>query len=251
MLRTESEHDRFYGSIAGYYPVIFPQNQAQLDCIAGAAEPLEGKTILDVGCGTGELAAGLAEQGALVTGIDLNDALLNQARTNRSHERILYRKANMLHIARLFGRNKFDLVVCLGNTLVHLLNPMQMRDFFSSVRAVLKPGGRLILQMLDYDYIFREKITSLPLIDREEVTFERMYEFLPGSREIAFLTRLTVKSTGEVIENKTDLLGIGREDLVQLMDIAGLQEIELFGDFDKRPYTGDHLPLVVFSRKGV
>ncbi len=250
MLRTESEHDRFYGSIAGYYRSIFPQNPAQLKCVEEAAGSLEGKSILDVGCGTGELAAGLAEKGALVTGIDLNDALLSQARTYRSHDRILYRKANMLHIARLFGRNKFDLVVCLGNTLVHLLNPMQMRDFFSGVRTVLKPGGVLILQMLNYDYIFKEKINVLPLIEREEVKFERTYEFIEGSREIRFITRLTVKSTGEVIENKTDLLGIGSNDLLQLMDIAGMQEIELFGDFDKRPFSGAHLPLVVFSRKG-
>jgi 2-polyprenyl-3-methyl-5-hydroxy-6-metoxy-1,4-benzoquinol methylase len=250
MLRTESEHDRFYGSIAGYYRSIFPQNPAQLKCIEEAAGSLEGKSILDVGCGTGELAAGLAEKGALVTGIDLNDALLSQARSTRSHDRILYRKANMLHIARLFGRNKFDLVVCLGNTLVHLLNPMQMRDFFSGVRTVLKPGGVLILQMLNYDYIFKEKINVLPLIEREEVKFERTYEFIEGSREIRFITRLTVKSTGEVIENKTDLLGIGSNDLLQLMDIAGMQEIELFGDFDKRPFSGAHLPLVVFSRKG-
>ncbi len=229
--------------------MIFPLNQAQLKGIEELAGTLEGKSILDVGCGSGELAAGMAGKGALVTGIDLNDALLNQARTNYGHEKITWRKANMLHIARLFGRNKFNLVVCMGNTLVHLLNPMQMRDFFSGVRTVLKPGGILVLQMLNYDRVFKENITALPLIDRDELKFERIYEFIEGSREIRFLTRLTLKATGEVIENKAYLLGIGHTDLLQLMDIAGMQEIELYGDFDRRPFTGEQMPLVVISRK--
>lgn len=76
-----------------------------------------------------------------MTAIDLNDAMLSEARNNRGHSNIVYRKANMLHIARLFGRSKFDGVICLGNTLVHLMNPMQMRDFFSGVLTVLKPGA--------------------------------------------------------------------------------------------------------------
>ncbi len=249
MIPVKSEIDRFYNSVAGYFSSLFPLNPEQLAFVEGEPGGLKDKSILDVGCGTGELALGLAEKGAFVTAIDLNDALLNEARNNRGHERIVYRKANMLHIARLFGRSKFDALTCFGNTLVHLMNPMQMRDFFSGVLTVLKPGGLFFLQIVNYDYIFGERIDTLPDILTEKVRFERKYTFMPGTREIRFRTRLTLLSTGEVFDNETDLLGLGSEDLIQLMDVAGLKEIRTYSDYRKSPAGGKHLPLVMVSSK--
>ncbi len=247
---VKSENDRFYGSIARYYASAFPLNPEQAGFMERELGSLADRAVLDVGCATGVTALELARRGAMVTAIDLNGALLEEARSHRSHERILYRKANMLHIARLFGRSKFDAVVCFGNTLVHLMNPMQMRDFFSSSLTVLKPGGLFFLQILNYDYLLGEKISTLPAISNETVSLERKYLYPEGSREIRFKTRWTVHETGEVFDNEIDLLGIGSEDLRQLMDIAGLKDIRLFADYRGTPAGGKHLPLVALAAKG-
>lgn len=53
-----------------------PNTSALLD----ALEPLVGKTVLDVGCGTGVLSAWLAQRGADVTGIDVSLASIKRAR---------------------------------------------------------------------------------------------------------------------------------------------------------------------------
>lgn len=249
MIITNNLQDKFYSSIAEYYSEIFPFNPEQLGFIEKQMGLLDGKTLLDAGCATGELAFHLAEHGAWITAIDLNKSLLGKARESRPHDRINYQWANMLHIARLFGRAKFDGVVCLGNTLVHLMNPMQMRDFFSGVLTVLKPGGTFILQILNYDLIFQEKPAELPLIETGNILFKRAYRYEAGTREIMFDTFLTIKRSGEIIENSTELLGIGSGDLTMLMDVAGLKEIVMYGGFDGRPFGGSHLPLVISSRK--
>lgn len=44
--------------------------------------PQAGERILDVGCGTGQLAAQIAQTGATVVGLDLDEAMLEQARSN-------------------------------------------------------------------------------------------------------------------------------------------------------------------------
>lgn len=249
MIIQDNQQDKFYSPIAEHYSEIFPYNPAQLEFIEKELGVLDGKTILEVGCATGELAFQLASKGASITAIDLSNSLLSKAKESRPHENITYRWANMLHTARLFGRSKFDSVVCFGNTLVHLMNPMQMRDFFSGVLTVLKPGGVFLLQILNYDEIFREKPSLLPLIETGNLIFERKYSYEEGTREILFDTRLTLKSSGTIIENQTELLGIGSSDLTLLMDVAGLKEIQLYGGFDGRPFGGNHLPLVIRSQK--
>jgi glycine/sarcosine N-methyltransferase len=251
MIIQDNQQDKFYSPITEYYSEIFPYNADQLAFIEKEIGALEGKAILDVGCATGELAFQLAEKGAVITAIDLSNSLLTKAKESRPHEQITYRWANMLHTARLFGRSKFDSVVCFGNTLVHLMNPMQMRDFFSGVLTVLKPGGVFLLQILNYDEIFKEKPATLPLIETENLLFERKYQYEEGTREILFDTKLTLKGSGVTIENQTELLGIGSSDLTLLMDVAGLKDIQLYGGFDGRPFGGNHLPLVIRSKKQV
>jgi glycine/sarcosine N-methyltransferase len=248
MKSTQTDQDHFYSSIAKYYSVIFPFNKAQLSFVMNEMGSLKGKTILDAGCGSGELAYALAQKGALIHAIDLNDALLTEARKNRSHVGIVYHKADMLHIDQLFGNSTFDGVICFGNTLVHLLYHRQISDFFSHVKTVLKPGGIFCIQILNYDYIFQEKVESLPEIENETVKFERNYRFISGSREIRFITRLTIKTSGEVIENETILSGIGINDLMKLMDLSGLSGIRIYADFQKTPFGGKHLPLVLVSQ---
>lgn len=249
MIIVNNIQEKFYTSIAEYYGEIFPFNPAHLAFTQKEVGSLERKAILEVGCATGELAFHLAENGAKVTAIDLNKALLARAKEVRNHERVTYQWANMLHIARLFGRAKFDSVICFGNTLVHLMNPMQMRDFFSGVLTVLKPGGVFLLQILNYDKIFAEKPDSLPVIESEKIRFERYYQYEDGTREILFNTRLTIKKTSEVIENQTELLGIGSNDLTMLMDVAGLKNITLYGGFNGQPFSMESLPLVISCHK--
>lgn len=249
MIIIDNLQDKFYSSIAEYYAEIFPFKPEQLAFTEKEMGPLAEKSILEVGCASGELAWNLAESGATVTAIDLNKPLLAMARENRGHERVKYQWANMLHIARLFGRSKFDGVVCYGNTLVHLMNPMQMRDFFSGVRTVLKPGGIFLLQVLNYDKIFDEKPESLPLIETEKIRFERKYTYEEGTREIIFNTSLYIKEAGETIENQTELLGIPADDLTMLLDVAGMENIETYGGFSGQPLSNETLPLVIKGTK--
>ncbi|MCK3684099.1 class I SAM-dependent methyltransferase [Maribellus sp. YY47] len=235
----------FYTSISKYYSEIFPYNPAQLKFVEAKLSGLSGKTILDIGCATGELAYNLALGGASVTGIDLNEDLLEQAQENKIHPNLHFQKGNMLNLETDFPATQFDAVLCFGNTLVHLKSLDDVTDMLKATRIVLKPGGTLLLQILNYDYILEDKVTELPCIDAENITFLRHYQFRETGDYIDFQTELVLKHKVLSIRNETRLLALKSKDLLKALTEAGFSEINLYSNFKQDPFGGKHLPLVV------
>ncbi len=108
---------------------------------------LQGKKILDVGCGTGELSCFLASFGAEVTGIDFSKPSLDYARqTARSKE--------LTNISFIYGsitdfqfpKNNFDLILS-HMVLHHTKNPEKA---FSNMVQALKPGGNVVFKVFHF-----------------------------------------------------------------------------------------------------
>jgi 2-polyprenyl-6-hydroxyphenyl methylase/3-demethylubiquinone-9 3-methyltransferase len=99
---------------------------------------LEGKAVLDVGCGGGILAESMAARGAHVTGIDLADRPLKVAQLHllESGLQLDYRLISAEALAQEMPQ-RFDVVTCM-ELLEHVPDPAAM------VRAcgeLVKPGG--------------------------------------------------------------------------------------------------------------
>ena len=113
---------------------INPLRVGYIDARAG----LEGKTVLDVGCGGGILSEGMAARGAKVTGIDLADKALTVAQLHllESGLNVEYRRISAEELA-LEEPHRYDIITCL-EVLEHVPDPA------STVQAcaqLLRPGG--------------------------------------------------------------------------------------------------------------
>ena len=103
--------------------------------------------ILDVGCGSGDLAIALAHQGLRVLGIDFVDAAITQARQKADRlppevARLLeFQVADALQPALL--QRKFGSVVDSG--FFHLFEPDERDRFLDELGPTLLPGGRYYL----------------------------------------------------------------------------------------------------------
>ncbi len=122
---------------------INPLRVAYIERRVGA---LDGKSLLDIGCGGGLLCEALARRGARVTGIDVAAAALDVARLHlhESQLEIDYRLATAEEFAA--GRaDAFDVVTCL-EMLEHVPDPDSV---IAAAARLLKPGGRLILSTIN------------------------------------------------------------------------------------------------------
>lgn len=240
----------FYTSIAPHYQHIFPFNPAQIEFLKHVL-PYNGARVLDVGCATGELAFALTHFGFPTWAFDFDAQMIQLAQKNKSEETMfpVFEQLDMLTIAERFPESYFDTVICFGNTLVHLLSDADIQQFVNAAFKVLTSEGKFAIQILNYRHILENQVKSLPLIDNEDIRFERNYEFNDNSELIDFNTKLTVKSTGQEIKNSTHLNPIAQQKLQKLLDEAGFVAIEFFGSFNREPLTDKSLPLVVVCQK--
>lgn len=256
-----------YRQMARYYEEIFPLSSAQLEFVLSALEAARNREeagdgvlrLLEVGCGTGDLAAALAEKGAEVDGIDLNPEMARRARKRHGEggqERLRFYEMDMREISRRFEANSYDGLTCLGNTLVHLSGPEEIEGFIRSAATLLVSGGKLIIQILNYDYLLEKRPVSLPPIETESVRFERHYGYSAdsgapgGPPEITFTTRLQIKASGELYEDSVELYPLKRAELRGMLLQAGFEEPRFYGGFDGSPMEAESFPLIATAGLG-
>lgn len=98
----------------------------------------DGEKVLDVGCGNGVLINGIACKAKVrAHGVDISPGMIDECKKRAPHIDFRVSEAETLP----FSDNEFD-VVTMCCVLHHINEP---EKFFSEVRRVLKPGGRLVI----------------------------------------------------------------------------------------------------------
>ena len=121
-------------------------NPLRIDYIEQQCAGLEGKQVLDIGCGGGILAEAMATKGAKVTGIDMAEASLEVARLHLLESGLqvdyLHTTAEQ-HCPKHAGQ--YDVITCM-ELLEHVPDPSSI---ITAAATALKPDGKLLLSTLN------------------------------------------------------------------------------------------------------
>lgn len=246
----------FYTALSQYYDEIFAVSQDDMAFINSLIPP-RGR-VLDVGCGTGNKTV-LLGNAADITGIDLDAGMIDRARVQHARPHIQYRQMDMRRLTEHFapvsaaaavnavpaaasapapalGERPLDTVLCLGNTLVHLPED-ELAPFLRSVRALLREGGSVVIQILNYDRILDRGVDTLPVIKTAHATFTRQYRWVDG--QMHFVTAITLRDGGARMENDIILYPLRVAALERLLLASGFRSVRWYGSFSGGPLTGD------------
>jgi ubiquinone/menaquinone biosynthesis C-methylase UbiE len=137
---------------------------------ARAAEAgLRGRRLLDVACGTGNTILPMLDRGYEVTGVDVSDAMLSEARRKTDGGANLVR-ADMRDLPAL---GQFDLVWCLGDALNYLDTPDELTAGLAGFRRNLAREGVVVFDVNTLG-TFRRFYSSLYVVPSQDrvVVFE-------------------------------------------------------------------------------
>lgn len=103
----------------------------------------EARTILELGCGTGNDASRLAREGYMVTAVDVSAEAIDQARAKFGTS-ISFVVADIA--ARLpFRTGRFDAV--MSNVALHMFSDVITRSIFAEVARVVRPSGLFLFHV--------------------------------------------------------------------------------------------------------
>lgn len=107
-----------------------------------------GEPVLELACGTGRLTIPIAEQGIHITGLDISEGMLSQAKikANKKGVKIDWIKAD----CRNFNlKKKFNFIFLPANSIAHLHDLESIEACFSCVKKHLATKGRFVIDIFN------------------------------------------------------------------------------------------------------
>jgi SAM-dependent methyltransferase len=134
--KSAKYYDEIYASMGKNYPKESDKTHRLIQKYSST----KGKSLLDVGCGTGH-HAGILGRNYQVEGLDLDPNILTVAR--RKYPEIRFHKGDMVNF-RL--NRKFDAVVCLFSSIGYVRTKSRLEQSIRNMAQHLLPGGVLLVE---------------------------------------------------------------------------------------------------------
>ena len=178
MTSVQQHYDQLLGPIyawmAGGIEAAFERGTAELDAIG--AHPSNGGVAVDLGAGFGMHAIPLARRGFDVVAIDSSAVMLDELSRQAAELPVQAICGDLLSFPRHLSL-KPELVLCMGDTLVHLPDEEYVARLVATVRESLGDGGRFVITLRDYSAPLSGEQRFIPVRSDENRIFVCFLEY--------------------------------------------------------------------------
>ena len=201
-----------------------------------ALELKSGQRVLDLCCGHGRHSLLLVRHGLHVTGQDLNEAFLEQAK-QRAQDEGLSLEVVVSDMRQIPFEGHFDAVINMFTSFGYLESEDEDMQVLQQVAKALKPGGRLLLDMLNREWVVSNYVQNEWREDEEGVVYLE-------HREIDLVTSRNHVTFTIVFPDGTRRSSAGHHvrlytltETIRMLERAGLAFQQVYGGFEGEPYS--------------
>ncbi len=233
MMPESLYHEAFF---AQFYDIDSPWSADRTYCLNLATDC---QSVLDLGCGTGSLAAEIAKTVPRVVGVDPAHGMLEVARHRPGGDRVIFVQGDARAI-RL--KQTFDLIVMTGHAFQCFLTRDDRAALFATIAAHLNLQGRFIF---DSRNPLREEWREwTPEQSRRTLLHPQLGDidewndvsFDAESDVATYGTTYSVRVTGESRRTEARIAFTSQSELSELFADAGLRVERWLGDWDGAAY---------------
>lgn len=244
-------YESFFGQdYLDVYAYQFTEERAakETNFVAKALGLRPGERVLDLCCGQGRHAVVLASMDLEVIGIDLSEQYLEltEMAAKERGVRLQTLHADMREIPL---DNYFDAIVNMFSSFGYLESEAEDARVLDSIRRALKPGGRVLLDLLNRDWVIANYIQNdWHRGDDGTLYLEHRELDLPTSRNHVTFTAIRPDgSQHEIVGHHIRLYTL--RELLGMLEAAGLVFEAVYGGFDGEPYGIDTRRTIVVARR--
>lgn len=203
----------------------------------------KGSEVFDLCCGTGRHSLALADFGYQVTGMDLSETLLAEARRSDTEQRITWLHGDMRNVPL---HKQFDAVVNLFTSFGYFPTDDENLKVFQEISRLLKSGHPFIVDYLNPDYVAEQlvpyserEVDGVHIVEQRSIERTADGEFVVKKIEVRDHARNETRNYLERVK----LYGL--HEMQTMMQHAGLRVDQVFGDYDQGTYDQDKSPRMI------
>lgn len=234
------------------------QTKREADFLIKALHCDAGSHLLDVPCGNGRLSLELAGRGYRVTGIDIAEEFITEARASvmgttdqppataggsDSPPQVEFLLGDMRHIA---GAGVYDGAFCFGNSFGFLAYA-DMESFLSGVARALKPGARFVIEtgMAAESIIPKFEAEASHQIEDIRLTIREQYL----AEESCVDTEYVFEQNGQTESRLAKHWIYTTAEIRRMLERAGFEVLNLYGSLNFDGYVLGADELFVIARR--
>lgn len=201
----------------------------------------KGAKVLDLCCGMGRHSLALAESGFEVTGVDLSEVLLREARRIDPEGRVSWLQADMRQLPLDGG---YDAVVNLFSSFGYFERDEEHVKVLREIYRMLKPQGRFIIDFLNPAYTAAHLVPASQRVDEGQCIDEQ--RAIENGYVKKWITITNEANPGEEPRHYVERIKLySRETFEAMLVEAGLMLEQVHGGYDEERYDPGRSPRMI------
>jgi SAM-dependent methyltransferase len=234
MLQANMSANALYTDLSGYYDLMCVDidYQAQSHCVRRLHQIFgnEGKTHLDLGCGTGPHVRHFIDYGYQSNGLDLNQPMLDIAQVRCPEANFSVQNMSNFEVSQ-----PFDLITCFLYSIHYNDGIEKLKECIASVHKALNQGGVFCFNVVDKDKISNDLfVRHTTNQEQDDFTFRSGWYYSGEGDKQALKLSIEKTTAGEtqVWNDEHPMVAFSFRELIEIL--KPYFEVHIFEhDYDK------------------